>query len=161
VQSAAKVDGVSLAPVLRGTESLDRDALYWHYPHYSNQGGRPGGAVRSGVYKLIEFYEQGRRELFNVKIDPGESRTFVERQPEVAKRPGEKLTQRQHEVGPGMMPPNPNSVLNPQAAAATVPLPARAAEVHGVQLRYEPLPHKDTLGYWTRADDWASWEFQL
>src|SRR5204863_9108245 len=38
---------------------------------------------------------------------------------------------------------------------------AKAADVHGIMLRYEPLPHKSTLGYWVRSDDWASWEFQI
>jgi arylsulfatase A len=42
-----------------------------------------------------------------------------------------------------------------------VTLPARTAEVHGTQLRYEPSPHKNTLGYWVRAEDWASWEFTI
>ena len=42
-----------------------------------------------------------------------------------------------------------------------VGLPASAAEVHGVMLRFEPLPHKDTLGYWVRPDDWASWDFEV
>ncbi len=54
VKSEAKVDGVSLVSLLKGGV-LKRDTLFWHYPHYSNQGGRPGGAVRAGDYKLIEF----------------------------------------------------------------------------------------------------------
>src|SRR5207302_1512229 len=57
--------------------------------------------------------------------------------------------------------PNPAYVPNPQAADGIVTLPARTADIHGIQLRYEPLPHKNTLGFWTRIDDWASWEFQL
>src|SRR5262249_11791518 len=48
---------------------------------------------------------------------------------------------------------------NPQAKDGSITLPARTAEVHGLQLRYEPLPHKNTLGFWTRAEDHASWEF--
>jgi hypothetical protein len=58
------------------------------------------------------------------------------------------------------MRPYPGYVPNPQAADGTVTLPAKTADVHGVQLRYEAQPHKDTLGFWTRADDSASWEFQ-
>ena len=50
---------------------------------------------------------------------------------------------------------------NPQAKDGIVTLPARTAEVHGAMLRYEPLPHKNTLGFWVRADDWASWEFTV
>jgi hypothetical protein len=60
-----------------------------------------------------------------------------------------------------MMTANPAYIPNPQAADGSVTLPAKTADVHGVQLRYEAQPHKDTLGFWTRADDWASWEFQL
>jgi hypothetical protein len=60
-----------------------------------------------------------------------------------------------------MMRANPGYVPNPQAADGTVTLPAKTADVHGVQLRYEAQPHKDTLGFWTRADDHASWEFTL
>ena len=68
------VDGVSFAGVLRGGAAPDRDAVYWHYPHYSNQGGRPGGAIREGDMKLIERYEDGRLELFDLAADPGETR---------------------------------------------------------------------------------------
>src|SRR5262249_38839763 len=49
---------------------------------------------------------------------------------------------------------------NRQAADGTVTLPAKTADVHGTQLRYEPLPHKNVLGFWSRAEDWASWDFQ-
>jgi arylsulfatase A-like enzyme len=66
------VDGVSLAPLLKGEKSLPRPALFWHYPHYSNQGGFPGGAVRVGDWKLIERYEDGRVHLYNLKDDEGE-----------------------------------------------------------------------------------------
>jgi len=47
-------DGVSFVPLIRGEDRLAREAVYWHYPHYSNQGGTPGCSVRSGDYKLIE-----------------------------------------------------------------------------------------------------------
>lgn len=66
------LDGVSMVPLLRGDASVDREAIYWHYPHYSNQGGFPGGAVRSGDWKLIERYEDGRVQLFNLADDIGE-----------------------------------------------------------------------------------------
>jgi len=75
------VDGVSLVPLLRGAASLPRDAIYWHYPHYSNQGGVPSGAVRSGDYKLIEFFEDGRLELYNLARDIGESDNLASRDP--------------------------------------------------------------------------------
>ena len=68
------IDGVSLVPTLRGLGAPERDALFWHYPHYSNQGGFPGGAVRMGDWKLIERFEDGRAHLFNLVDDPGELR---------------------------------------------------------------------------------------
>lgn len=154
------VDGVSLKPVLRGEAVAARD-LYWHYPHYANQGGKPGGAIRSGDYKLIEFFEDGRRELFNLKTDLGEARNIIADKPEVAKELAAKLANWRRSVGARMMTPNPDYVPNPQAANGVVTLPARSADVHGLQLRYEPLPHKNTLGYWVRVEDQASWDFTI
>lgn len=158
---AGQLDGVSLASLLRGGAAPRRDALFWHYPHYSNQGGRPGAAVRAGDFKLIEFYEQDRRELYNLKKDPGETNNLIEVLPDVARDLQTKLDAWRTVVGARMMKPNPYFIPNPQAADGTITLPARTAEVHGVQLRYEPAPHKNTLGFWTRADDWAGWEFTV
>jgi arylsulfatase A-like enzyme len=65
-------DGVSLRPVLEGQASLPREALFWHYPHYANQGGFPGGAVRMGPWKLVERFEDGQVHLYNLDQDLGE-----------------------------------------------------------------------------------------
>jgi hypothetical protein len=153
-------DGMSLLPVLK-SGTIERDTLYWHYPHYSNQGGKPGGAIRHGDYKLIEFFENGRRELFDIKKDPGENRNLIADQALVARELGEKLAAWRTDVGARMPTPNPDYVPNPQGKDGTILLHSRTAEVHGVMLRYEPLPHKTTLGYWVNPDDWASWEFTL
>ncbi len=156
----AKVDGLSLVPLLKGG-TLKREALYWHYPHYANQGGRPGGAVRAGDYKFIEYYDDGRRELYDITHDVSETRNLAADKPDLAKELAAKLGAWRKDVGARMPTPNPDYVPNPQAKDGTVVLPGRTAQVHGIQLRYEPLPHKDTLGFWTRADDWASWEFTV
>ena len=74
------VDGVSLVPLLRGGRIAERP-LFWHYPHYSDQGGAPAGAVRLGEWKLIEFFEDGRLELFHLTEDPGETRNLAGREP--------------------------------------------------------------------------------
>lgn len=66
-------DGVSLMPLLKGSGSLNREALFWHYPHYGNQGGTPGSSVLMYPWKLIEFFEDGRLELYNLDEDPGEN----------------------------------------------------------------------------------------
>ena len=75
-------DGVSLVPILKGAGSVDRKALYWHYPHYSNQGGFPGGAVRMGDFKLVERFEDGRVHLYNLRKDVGERKDLSKEMPE-------------------------------------------------------------------------------
>jgi glyoxylase-like metal-dependent hydrolase (beta-lactamase superfamily II) len=75
-------DGVSLVPLLEGGETLPRPAVFWHYPHYSNQGGFPGGAVRVGEWKLVERYEDGRVHLFDLAEDVGETRDLADREPD-------------------------------------------------------------------------------
>jgi arylsulfatase A-like enzyme len=75
-------DGVSLVPLFKGEASLPEGrALFWHYPHYSNQGGFPGGAVRDGDWKLIERYEDGRVHLYYLKDDIGEQHDLAEQDP--------------------------------------------------------------------------------
>ena len=158
---AAEVDGVSLVPLLKQSGELAKRDLFWHYPHYANQGGRPGAAIRSGDFKLIEFYELGRHELFNVVQDVGESKNLAVDQPELVKDLAMKLEAWRKQVNAQMMTANPDYVPNPQAADGTITLPASKADVFGVMLRFEPLPHKNTLGYWVRPDDWASWQFEV
>ena len=84
VKLSHKVDGVSLVPLLKGGKALGRKAIYWHYPHYSPQGGRPASAVRMGDYKLVKLYETGRIELYNLKDDISEKTDLADRQPERA-----------------------------------------------------------------------------
>ncbi len=81
IKARSTVDGLSIVPLLKQTGGLQREALYWHYPHYSNQGGAPGGAIREGDYKLIEFYEDAHRELYNLKQDVGERNSLTEKEP--------------------------------------------------------------------------------
>lgn len=75
-------DGRSLVPLLKGDKELDREALYWHYPHYGNQGGFPGGAVRMGDWKLLERYEDGHVHLYNLAEDLGEKNDVAEKHPD-------------------------------------------------------------------------------
>ena len=80
------LDGISLVPVLRGNGSLNRDAVFWHWPHYSNHGRQsPGGAVRAGDYKLIEYFETGTVQLFNLQDDIGEQNDLAATMPEKGK----------------------------------------------------------------------------
>jgi arylsulfatase A-like enzyme len=75
------IDGIDITPALTG-DTLQREALFWHYPHYANQGGIPGGAIRMGEYKLFERYEDGRVHLYNLKTDIGEQHDLSETMPE-------------------------------------------------------------------------------
>lgn len=85
------VDGVSLVPLLRGGGSLDREALFWHFPHYANQGGTPGSSIRMGDYKLIEFFEDGRLELYNLRDDLSETTNLAGDEPQRAREMLERL----------------------------------------------------------------------
>jgi arylsulfatase A-like enzyme len=96
---ADKFDGVSLLELLTGGKALASRPLYWHYPHYSNQGGQPAGAIHDGDWKLIEHYEDGRCELFNVAEDPREGSDLAERHPERIAELRGKLEKWRREVG--------------------------------------------------------------
>ncbi|MDQ6699453.1 MAG: sulfatase [Acidobacteriota bacterium] len=100
-------DGVSMVPLLKQSGLPKRDALYWHYPHYSNQGGRPGAAIRQGDYKLIEYYEDGRTEMFNLRDDIGEAKNLAAQMPEKAAGLKRKLDDWLKELNPEMPAPNP------------------------------------------------------
>jgi arylsulfatase A len=77
------VDGVSFLPALRG-KAHDRGAIYWHFPHYSNHGYQsPGGAIRLGKYKLLEYYENGTIQLFDLEKDVGEQNDLSESKPDI------------------------------------------------------------------------------
>jgi len=76
------MDGISLAPILKGEEGQRERPIYWHYPHYSNQGGKPGAAIRVGDLKLIEFFEDNSVELYDLSSDPGEQNDLSGLKPE-------------------------------------------------------------------------------
>lgn len=83
-------DGVSLVPLLQGKTIADRD-LFWHYPHYGNQGGEPSSIVRSGAWKLIHYWEDGRDELYNILEDIGEQNDLAAQHPDKRKTLRKKL----------------------------------------------------------------------
>jgi arylsulfatase A len=72
-------DGLSILALLRG-ETIRTRPLYWHFPHYTNQGGQPGGAMRDGDWKLIENYEEGSLELYDLKNDIGETNNLASKE---------------------------------------------------------------------------------
>ncbi len=101
-------EGVSFVPLLRGREELDREAIFWHYPHYGNQGGTPGASVRSGDWKLIRFFEDDRLELYNLREDIAETRNLAGENPEVHDRLYGLLSDWQQKVEAEFPEPNPD-----------------------------------------------------
>jgi arylsulfatase A-like enzyme len=100
------LDGVSLAPLLAGGR-LEPRPLFWHYPHYGNQGGMPSGAIREGDWKLIEWYEDGRLELFNLRQDLSEKYDLSRLHPDSTARLHAKLQAWRQGLGATMPAPNP------------------------------------------------------
>jgi arylsulfatase A-like enzyme len=119
------LDGMSLRPALAGGTLPARD-LCWHYPHYANQGGRPAAAIiagdgpsqgkesqgteNQGHEKLVEHFEDGRVELFDLATDPGERRDLAAERPERAAVLKERLAAWRTAVGAAMPSPNPQPV---------------------------------------------------
>jgi arylsulfatase A-like enzyme len=113
-------DGKSILPLLRGETVIERDALFWHYPHYSNQGGTPGSSIRMGEYKLIECFEDKHVELYNLANDIGEKTNLAETFPEITRRLLECLHEWQQSIEAKIPPPHPDYPHNfsPQYSVA-------------------------------------------
>ncbi|MCP4952846.1 MAG: DUF4976 domain-containing protein, partial [Proteobacteria bacterium] len=102
------LDGVDLTPVLKGDRKVNRDALFWHYPHYNKHPQNfPAGVIRSGDWKLIQAFETGELSLFNLKEDYGETTNLAKKQPNRTKRLLSRLKMWQQEVGADPMRANP------------------------------------------------------
>lgn len=102
------IDGASLKPLMLQTGSLDREGIFWHYPHYHPGGATPYGAVRSGQYKLIEFYEDDRVELYNLRDDIGEEHDLSSSLPDTVKELRTALHNWRLSVGAQMPTANPD-----------------------------------------------------
>jgi arylsulfatase A-like enzyme len=107
-----KIEGTSLLPHLLQSEAIDRETLYWHYPHYHL--GMPGGAIREGDYKLIEYFETGELELYKLREDPGEAYNLAAENPSKARELQEKL--RKWRVENEAQMPSPNPDFDPQSS---------------------------------------------
>jgi arylsulfatase A-like enzyme len=96
-----KVDGKSFVGLLAGAKAPHRDAIYWHYPlrepHFL--GGNSSGAIRQGNWKLIEFFSNGKMELYDLANDLGEAKDVRLSHPQVAYRLQEKLAAWRKQVG--------------------------------------------------------------
>lgn len=128
-------DGISLAPVLRGGTIAERP-LFWHYPHYSNQGGEPSSIIRRGDWKLIHYYEGPRRELYQLTEDPGELEDVAAHYPEVVAELGAELDAYLVRMGANLPKPWPGyrpemaKAQRQQALERKARLEAQHAEVH-------------------------------
>lgn len=111
------VDGVSLKPLLEGG-TIPQRPLFWHYPHYGNQGGEPCTMVRMGDWKLIEYHESGRRELYNLRQDIGEQRDCAEAHPGIVKSMTIVMESLKEETGALM--PEKDARFNAEKKAAEV-----------------------------------------
>jgi len=101
------LDGVSITPLLRG-DTIPPRPLFWHYPHYSNQGGGPSAAVRLGDYKLIESLEDDSVQLFNLRQDLSEKTDLSQKEPAKAAELLHLLHDWQRSVAASFPTPNPD-----------------------------------------------------
>ncbi len=101
-------DGVSLLPLLRGGDTLAREGIFWHYPHYSNQGSTPAAAVVDGPWKLIRFFEDDRLELYHLDTDVSEQHNLADARPDIVNRLHGLLAAWQQEVEALIPEPDPD-----------------------------------------------------
>ncbi|MGD1978153.1 MAG: sulfatase [Akkermansiaceae bacterium] len=101
-------DGQSLAKAVSEGHPPESRALYWHFPHYSNHGMQsPCGAIRLGRFKLIEYFENGTVQLFDLESDPGEQVDLSSTKRELTKDLLEKLHRWRTSVNATMPAPKP------------------------------------------------------
>jgi arylsulfatase A-like enzyme len=125
----ARVDGLSLAPLLRQDGQLAQRDLFWHYPHYQHyqkEGTTPYGAIRRGDWKLIEFYDDKPAELYNLQEDISERHDIAASEPELAKSMLKELRTWLRHVDAQMPIPNPN--YDPTRPEYTPQSPASGAK---------------------------------
>jgi arylsulfatase A-like enzyme len=133
-RSGYTLDGVSFAPILRNPRgTLARDAIYWHFPGYlesyvHDRGWRtsPVGAIHAGDFKLLEFFETGAVELYNLREDTGESRNLAGQSPEQVRELRAKLVAWREGIGAAMPTMKTDAEMKASAAA-----PAPKAEKKG------------------------------
>jgi len=101
------IDGLNLLPLLKNGKLSERP-LFWHYPHYSNQGGDPGSAVRLGKYKLIDNFETGKQDLYDLEKDISETTDLANSNPKKTKELYKLLNDWRLKNHAKMMTPNPN-----------------------------------------------------
>ena len=99
VAGIEKYDGMNLVDLLTQGRAPTARPLFWHQPHYTNQGGRPAGAIREGNWKLIEHYETGACELYDLAKDPSEANDLAAKEPNRVAELRGKLEKWRRDVG--------------------------------------------------------------
>jgi arylsulfatase A len=131
-EAAKSMDGTNLIALLRQDGELKREALFWHYPHYQHYqlgGTTPYGAIRAGNFKLIEFFDDLRVELYNLREDLGEQRNLAAQMPAKADELRARLHAWRKAVGAQMPSRNPDyDPLKPEHDPATRKKPAANKE---------------------------------
>ncbi|PYJ81633.1 MAG: sulfatase [Verrucomicrobia bacterium] len=140
------LDGVSIASLLLGRGQPKARRFYWHFPHYTNQGGQPAGAIREGDWKLVEHYEDGRVELFNLAKDISETTDLSARERRRVARLKNDLAAWRQRVGAQTNTPNPKFD----------PALHRQIYVDFVPSTFDPL--RADAATWARA---AAWRKQM
>lgn len=126
IKPPAGIDGQDLSAVLSTGRAVDRGALYWHYPHY--HAGRPSGAIVKGNWKLIEHFETGKVELYDLAQDPSEQRDLAAENSSKAAELLADLKAWRMEVGAQMMMPNPDYDPARENESPKKPKPAKKAK---------------------------------
>ena len=129
------IDGVSLVPLLKGGNIAPRP-LFWHYPHYGNQGGEPSSIIRSGDWKLIHYWEDGHNELYDLATEIGEQHDLAGIDPERTAQLWKELQAWLKETGAKIPEPNPDyqPVWAAQHKRAALALKARLEKEHAAYL---------------------------
>jgi arylsulfatase A len=104
----ASPDAISVAPLLTGRSPAPSRPFFWHFPHYNNQGGRPGGAMRDGEWKLVEYYDADAPELYRLTNDAGEANNLAAQHPDRVRAMRATLAAWRKEIGAQTNAPNPN-----------------------------------------------------
>jgi len=104
----AGLDGVSFASLLTGHGHAPQRSFFWHFPHYTNQGSRPSGAMRDGDWMFVEYYDEDKVELYKLSADVGENRDLAATEPVRVKKMREALAAWRKSINANENQPNPN-----------------------------------------------------
>jgi arylsulfatase A-like enzyme len=139
----AGLDAVNIAPRLTGQGTLAPRSFFWHFPHYNHQGGRPGGAMRNGNWKLVEYYDaDDAPELYNLFVDLGEKNNIAAKNPDRVRTMRAALANWRTSMSAQSNTPNPDFV------------PERYREIYVDTDISRFAPAQATEANWTAVQDW-------